>query len=387
MLAASHLLLALAGLTAVQAHMQLEYPPPFNASNNPHRTTEADNIYVYPMGCCGREDTKAICRGYLDLLGTPDGAPVATWAAGSKVTWNITGDPKFTLNDLGGTHYGGSCQVAFSVDKGKTFKVAASYEGNCPHRNSGLESGQDFEMTVPREMPTGEALFAWTWINREQEFTMNCAAVTITNDDDDGDSGTSSSTSPSSAPATSAAYGPSTPIPVQSTPQPVPTPSSSSGPTVNGSPKQFSLEWCSCDCETASTTTDEEDAYEASGCSCKCWKKPQSISKRATDSSHLSRHLHRRVASNFEASRQQRRSLAEQHQGVDATLKLKEKRAAAWAARADLFIPDPIWHDCKLPLTSAELKYPSPGDELVEGDGEYPLELPATADCVSDQSG
>lgn len=23
-------------------------------------------------------------------------------------------------------------------------------------------------MTVPQEMPTGEALFAWTWINREQ---------------------------------------------------------------------------------------------------------------------------------------------------------------------------------------------------------------------------
>lgn len=96
------LLLATCGLTAVHAHMQLEYPPPFNASNNPHRTGPADNIYVYPAGCCGREDTKATCRGYLSLLGTPEGAPVATWAAGSKVTWNITGDPAITLNDLGG---------------------------------------------------------------------------------------------------------------------------------------------------------------------------------------------------------------------------------------------------------------------------------------------
>ncbi|KAL0259511.1 hypothetical protein SLS55_005248 [Diplodia seriata] len=384
MITTSRLLLALAGLTAVQAHMQLEYPPPFNASNNPHRTTEADNIYVYPMGCCGREDTKAVCRGYLDLLGTPDGASVATWAAGSKVTWNITGDPKFTLNDLGGTHYGGSCQVAFSVDKGKTFKVAASYEGNCPHRNAELGSGQDFEMTVPQELPAGEAVFAWTWINREQEFTMNCAAVTITNEDDNG-SDTSSSAAPSSAPTTSAAYESSATTPVQSTAQPVATPSSSSGPTVNGGSKQFSLEWCSCDCDTASTSTDDEDAYEASGCACKCWKAPKPISKRTVETSHhLSRHLHRRVASNFEAGRQQRRS-AEHQYGVDTTL--VEKRAAAWASRADLFMPDPIWHDCKLPLTDAELKYPSPGDELIEGDGEYPLELPATADCVSDQSG
>ncbi|GME25030.1 hypothetical protein GTA08_BOTSDO11468 [Neofusicoccum parvum] len=353
--------------------MQLEYPAPFNASNNPHRTTAADNIYVYPMGCCGREDTKATCRGYLDLLGTPDGAPVATWAAGSKVKWNITGAPEFTLNDLGGTHYGGSCQVGFSTDSGKTFKVAASYEGNCPHRNSELGSGQDFEMTIPEELPAGEAVFAWTWINREQEFTMNCAAVTITNDDD-SDSGESSSAAPSYAPATTAPASSAAP---QSSTQAVATPSASSNP-VNGGAKQFALEWCSCQCETASDTTDDEDAYEASACDCKCWKKPQSISKRTE--SHLSRHVHRHVTSNFESSKQRRS--AEQQQ-----IEIKQKRAAAWASRADLFIPDPIWHDCKLPLTTAEMKYPSPGDEVFQGDGEYPLELPATADCVSDPSG
>ncbi|EKG12228.1 hypothetical protein MPH_10635 [Macrophomina phaseolina MS6] len=380
------LLLALAGLTAVQAHMQLEYPPPFNASNNPHRTGPADDIYVYPAGCCGREDTKQMCRGYLKLLGTPEGAPVATWAAGSKVTWNITGDSKFTLNNLGGTHYGGSCQVGFSTDGGETFKVAASYQGNCPHRNAELGSGQNFDLTIPDDLPAGEAVFAWTWINREQEFTMNCAAVTITNHDDSdgGDGASSSAAAPSYAPATTLPASSATPETsttevVESSTQAAATPTSS-GTTDNGGGKQFALEWCSCDCSTASDTTDEEDAYEASDCNCKCWKKPQSINKRTE--SHLSRHLHRHISSNFESTKQRRSTSAEQ-QKID----LQQKRATAWAARSDLFIPDPIWHDCQLPLTNSELQYPDPGDQVVEGDGEYPLELPSASPCTSDQSG
>lgn len=67
-----------------------------------------------------------------------------------------------------GTHYGGSCQVGFSTDGGETFKVAASYQGNCPHRNAELGSGQNFDLTIPDDLPAGEAVFAWTWINREQ---------------------------------------------------------------------------------------------------------------------------------------------------------------------------------------------------------------------------
>ena len=35
------------------AHMQLHYPAPFNASNNPHRTTGADPYLQYPYDCCG----------------------------------------------------------------------------------------------------------------------------------------------------------------------------------------------------------------------------------------------------------------------------------------------------------------------------------------------
>ena len=61
-----------------------------------------------------------------------------------------------------GNHYGGSCQVGFSVDQGKTFQVATSYEGNCPLRNGGNEEGgQLFNFTIPPDTPVGEAVFAW----------------------------------------------------------------------------------------------------------------------------------------------------------------------------------------------------------------------------------
>ncbi|KAI9829952.1 MAG: hypothetical protein M1819_005924 [Sarea resinae] len=165
----------------VQAHMQLVYPAPFNASNNPHLDGPSDPYLQFPHNCCGRQ-TPLPCRGYLPLLGSPEGAPVAQWEAGSAQNFNITGI---------GNHWGGSCQVGFSTDNGNTFHVATTYEGNCPHRNGGYDAGQNFNFTVPSDIPTGDVVFAWTWFNREQEFNMNCAAVTIT-------PSTSSSASPSS---------------------------------------------------------------------------------------------------------------------------------------------------------------------------------------------
>ena len=158
---------------ACLGHMQLYFPAPFNATNNPHRITGADPYLQYPYDCCGPNDRWVYpCRGYLDLLGTPQGAPTAEWQAGSIQSWNISGI---------GNHYGGSCQVGFSVDKGKTFLVVTSYEGDCPHRNNGVgPDGQDFEFAVPKDLDNGVQVFAWVWYNREQEFNMNCAAVNIT---------------------------------------------------------------------------------------------------------------------------------------------------------------------------------------------------------------
>lgn len=36
-------------------------------------------------------------------------------------------------------------------------------------------------------------------------------------------------------------------------------------------------------------------------------------------------------------------------------------------------------NDCETPHSTAELKYPDPGPEIVSGDGVYPVELPSGA--------
>jgi hypothetical protein len=36
-----------------------------------------------------------------------------------------------------------------------------------------------------------------------------------------------------------------------------------------------------------------------------------------------------------------------------------------------------INNGCLTPKTTAELKYPDPGPDIVPGDGDYPLELPS----------
>ncbi len=61
-----------------------------------------------------------------------------------------------------GNHYGGSCQVGFSIDEGESFQVVTSYEGNCPLRNGGTDPrNQAFDFDVPADLPLGDVVFAW----------------------------------------------------------------------------------------------------------------------------------------------------------------------------------------------------------------------------------
>ncbi|ODH46736.1 hypothetical protein GX48_07192 [Paracoccidioides brasiliensis] len=157
--------------TIVQAHMQLYYPPPFAAANNPHVTDTPYPYLDYPYNCCGSK-TPFPCKGFLNHLNTTQGQPVVSWPAGSGQNFSLTGS---------GNHYGGSCQVGFSVDEGKSWRVVKSFEGNCPYRDGGTDpEKQTFRFRVPNDTPVGKQVFAWTWVNREQEFNMLCAAVRIT---------------------------------------------------------------------------------------------------------------------------------------------------------------------------------------------------------------
>ncbi|KAI1471235.1 uncharacterized protein F4812DRAFT_171007 [Daldinia caldariorum] len=160
----SFLVAALAAGTAT-AHMNMKDPPPLAYKGNPNaKDPNIDYSITSPLSGASQFP----CKGYLKLLGTPEGASVKTYAPGGQYTMSVEG---------GAYHNGGSCQLSLSYDQGKTFKVIKSFIGNCP-----TASGGTFGFDVPADAPEGdEVVFAWTWVNNtgNREFYMSCAVVSI----------------------------------------------------------------------------------------------------------------------------------------------------------------------------------------------------------------
>ncbi|KZM20340.1 uncharacterized protein EKO05_0006864 [Ascochyta rabiei] len=277
-------LLALAG--AAQAHMSLWYPGPLGGvkeANKASTDSSVDPELNFPLGCCDSEGqptapSPGVCRGHLDLFDTEDAQ--VTWQPGQDAYFQLS-DHTYTADAPGGTHYGGSCQVGFSTDRGETWKVAASYNGNCPLRGKdGSPEVQTFDFKVPTGMPEGKALFAWIWLNREHESFMNCAAVQI----GEGSGNTTptnpakpsvSATKPNSP--SSSAYQPTQPDENDqySAAPPVPTSTRAAGypsyPTASASPTQpgdeESTEEPSYDApseDSSEETDDSEDSDDSS---------------------------------------------------------------------------------------------------------------------------
>ncbi|XP_014558931.1 lytic polysaccharide monooxygenase [Bipolaris victoriae FI3] len=215
--------LALVG--AAQAHMSLFYPPPLGGapSINP-QSTEIDPEFNFPLGCCGPDGgdsrpSPGPCRGHLDKFDTEKAS--VTWQSGQDAYFQLT---SFDYDKAapGGTHYGGSCQVGFSTDKGKSWKLAASYHGACPHATEdGSPEAQTFDFKVPTNMPEGDALFVWIWLNREHESFESCSKVHI-GGGGSGDSTEPTKPSPSASQPEEPAYSATSPkeTPHPETPQP-----------------------------------------------------------------------------------------------------------------------------------------------------------------------
>ncbi|PWW80527.1 Lytic polysaccharide monooxygenase, partial [Tuber magnatum] len=159
----THLFFLACFAVLVNGHMIMTEPKPLLDPKNPN-TKNGDFDYSAPLSKSG---TNFPCKGHHKVMGTPEGASVASWAAGSQQSFTIGG---------GASHGGGSCQAALSEDGGTTWKVMASYVGDCP------QAGQPYSFTVPPETKNGDVMFAWTWFNKvgNREMYMNCAAITIT---------------------------------------------------------------------------------------------------------------------------------------------------------------------------------------------------------------
>jgi hypothetical protein len=72
------------------------------------------------------------------------------------------------MNKGGAAHSGGSCQVAFSYDKGETWTAVYNWEGNCPRVASPgsvtnvYDPNQNYTFKIPENFPTGyRVIFAW----------------------------------------------------------------------------------------------------------------------------------------------------------------------------------------------------------------------------------
>ncbi|KAI1107419.1 lytic polysaccharide monooxygenase [Jackrogersella minutella] len=159
----SFLVAALAAGTAM-AHMNMKDPPPLAYKGNPNsKDPNIDYSITSPI-----TQAQYPCKGYLKLLGTPEGASVKTYAPGGQYSMSVEG---------GAYHNGGSCQLSLSYDKGNSFTVIKSFIGNCP-----TASGGTFNFDMPSDTPEGDdVVFAWTWVNHtgNREYYMSCAVVTI----------------------------------------------------------------------------------------------------------------------------------------------------------------------------------------------------------------
>lgn len=59
------------------------------------------------------------------------------------------------------THGGGSCQWSLSYDNGNSWNVIHSQVGGC------MTDSTNIDVPIPSSAPSGQALFGWTWFNRQ----------------------------------------------------------------------------------------------------------------------------------------------------------------------------------------------------------------------------
>lgn len=164
--------LAAVGFLAVaNAHMLMKNPVPFPSQDLAGNGPLAEDGSNFP---CKYTGPATYANGEANVY--PQGSKQKLQTIGQAV------------------HGGGSCQISITYDtaptKDSVWKVIHSIEGGCPARNAAGNAGDNanavapdqYEFTIPDNIPTGKGVIAWTWINRigNREYYMNCGAVEIT---------------------------------------------------------------------------------------------------------------------------------------------------------------------------------------------------------------
>lgn len=172
----------LAGLVLpVQSHGVMNNPQPYHLHTEPLLQVDPLNATKYPFPCHG---------------------PVG---AAEHVTPVVAGEPVFVNFTIGAEHHGGSCQfsVTYKDPDSHDFNLKSNWKtiftiiGGCPaesrydlsvgfdkgpfgvlptdqnrrysapscHNDTGINCIRQFNIPFPKDMPNGNATFAWTWFN------------------------------------------------------------------------------------------------------------------------------------------------------------------------------------------------------------------------------
>ncbi|KAJ1676943.1 hypothetical protein EV182_007197, partial [Spiromyces aspiralis] len=171
----------------ISAHMVIESPTPRVEANG-----GAD--MKRPMGSVGSIVGNNIPPGLVNgPNGTPSGRdgdlPICKSDKKSPIVEVKAGEPlkvKFLQNNA--AHSGGHCEFSLSYDNGKEFVVIHQVLKTCfkktvpPVGDGNLMEVSEYDIPFPADLPSGEAIFSWTWVNASgnREFYMNCIDVKIT---------------------------------------------------------------------------------------------------------------------------------------------------------------------------------------------------------------
>ncbi|RKP12146.1 hypothetical protein BJ684DRAFT_11926, partial [Piptocephalis cylindrospora] len=141
---------------SVSAHMALAEPPPRRSPHNPHPVGGIDWDMTTPL----QGSSQFPCKR------APAGPNVRTYKAGTSIVTTLDGSAR---------HNGGHCQFSLSYDQGKTFVVLRTIMKDC------LKSDSSYSVDLPKDIPGGDVIFAWSWVNAmgNREYYMNCADVHI----------------------------------------------------------------------------------------------------------------------------------------------------------------------------------------------------------------
>jgi hypothetical protein len=137
----------------------MSWPYPFNSSFNPaNNYMNIDYSMTSPLFADG---SNFPCKGYHTQINAPNYPTVDTITAGQSYNVSYQGFQGPSYNRFAGTatHGGGSCQFSLSYDQGNTWAVIHSIIGGCPLNTT-------YSFNTPNEVPSGNALFGWTWFNK-----------------------------------------------------------------------------------------------------------------------------------------------------------------------------------------------------------------------------